>query len=217
MNTFRCLARTWRVTVPVVVGEAAVQSLLVLPDPVPGTGALFLLEVVASALAVLLGVWWVVGAATAACAGADPVGWRAAVRRAAVLGWAAAVGVVAVAGSLLAPWVAPVVLVLGGFVLPAAAAGESRVLWAAGRPFVRVPVRTLLAVLGALVLAALSAVVALLGGFFWAGWLGAAVSWLWLGAVTAVVLCGWCVLAARARGAATTSAPADRRTAELTP
>ena len=197
-GTWRAIARGWPVFVPVILVEAGVQALLVLSDPVPEWSAGFLALLLVSLLALLGAVWLTVGAASAAVDGTGGL-LRRAVRRPIIVVWALAVGVVAVAVSLLQLWATPLVLLLGAFVLPAAAADDPGNLFArAYRPIVRTPVRWVLAVLAAVVLAVVTWVVALSLGFFITGALGAVLTWLWFGVAATFVLALWCSLYRRA-------------------
>jgi hypothetical protein len=197
-GTWRAIARGWPVFLPVIAGEAGVQALLVLSDPVPEWSAGFLALLLVSLLALLAAVWLTVGAASAAVDGSGGL-LRRAVRRPIIVAWALAVGVVAVAVSLLQLWAAPLVLLVGAFVLPAAAADDPGNLFArAYRPVVRTPVRLVLAVFGALVLAVVTWVIALNFGFFITGALGAVLTWLWFGLASTFVIALWCSLYRRA-------------------
>jgi hypothetical protein len=190
------------VFVPVIVVEAAVQALLVWSDPVPEWNVGFVGLLLVSLLALLAAVWLTVGAASAAVDGSGGL-VRRAVTRPAIVAWALAVGVIAVAASLLQLWATPFVLLLGSFVLPAAAVTDDGNLFArAYRPVVRTPLRWLLAVLAAVALAVVTWVVALLFGFFITGALGAALTWLWFGVAATFVLALWCSLYRRATPAA---------------
>ncbi len=196
-GTWRALARGWPVFVPVIVVEAGVQALLVLSDPVPEWSAGFLALVLTSLVALLGAVWLTVGAASAAVDGTGLLdrAWR----RPIIVAWALAVGIVAVAASLLQLWATPFVLLLGSFVLPAAAVDDPGNLFArAYRPVVRTPVRWVLAVLAAVVLAVVTWIVALSFGFFVTGALGAVLTWLWFGVAATFVLALWCALYRRA-------------------
>ena len=188
---------SWRVAVPVIVGNAAVQAATVLGDPVPDVSLGFVGVLLGSVAVLLVAVWFTVGAAEAAVAGRAREGWRYAVRRPLVLVWALGIGAVAVAASLLAVWLLPVVLALGAFLLPPP--GERSRPVAALVTIGHSPFRAVLLVVVALVVAALSGVVALLFGLFVTGALSAALVWLWLGAVSTVLLCRYEVLANRAR------------------
>lgn len=187
---------SWRVAVPVIVGNAAVQASTVLADPVPETGVGFVALVLGSVASLLVAVWFTVGAAQAAVAGRAREGWRTAIRRPLVMVWALGLGIVAVAASLLAVWLLPVVLALGAFLLPPP--GDRSRPVAALVIIRRSPFRALLLVIIALVVAGLSAMVALLFGLFVTGALSAALLWLWLGAVSTVLLGRYAVLARRA-------------------
>jgi hypothetical protein len=197
-GTWRALARGWPVFVPVIIVEAGVQALLVWSDPVPEWSVGFLALLLVSLLALLAAVWLTVGAASAAVDGSGGL-LRTAVARPMIVAWALAVGVVAVAASVLQLWATPLVLLLGSFVLPAAAVDDAGNLFSrAYRPVVRIPVRFVLAVLAALALAVATWVVALVFGFFVTGALGAVLTWLWFGLAATFVLALWCSLYRRA-------------------
>lgn len=194
MSALRALARGWRVFVPTIIVDAAVQSLLIVSDPQP-TFSWSFCGLVLLSLVVLLAAVWLTGAA--ASAAVDDVAGQALERawqRPSILAWTAGIGAVSVGASLLEIWLAPLVLILGVFLLPVAAAGDRAVLPRAWVPIVRAPVRTLLAVVAVIVLALVSWVIALVLGFFVTGVLGAAITWLWLGLVGSYVLCLWCSL-----------------------
>lgn len=186
------IIRGWRVFVPVVLVHAAVQALLVVADPVPALDAGFLALLAASAVAVLLATWLTLGSVAARTAG----GTARRPRPTALL-WVLVVGVAAVAASLLATWLLPVVLALDAFLLPVAATGDGNPVAGAWRTIRHAPVRAVLLVLAALVVAAVSVVVALLLGFFVTGWMSAGLLWVWLGAAGTVLLGRYCALAAR--------------------
>jgi hypothetical protein len=203
-GTWRAIARGWPVFVPVIVVEAGVQTALVLSDPVPQWSTGFLALLLISLLALLAAVWLTVGAASAAVDGTGGL-LRRAVRRPIIVAWALAVGVVAVAVSLLQLWVTPLVLLVGAFVLPAAAADDPGNLFArAYRPVVRTPVRWVLAVLAGVALAIATWVAALSFGFFITGALGAVLTWLWFGVAATFVIALWCSLYRRATPATAT-------------
>lgn len=203
VGTWRTLAGGRRMFVPVVVGNAVVQTLSVVSDPVPGLSVGFVAVTAVSTLAVLVAVWLTVCAASAAVDGVPRHALLRARQHMGVLGWALGILLLTAAAVALAVWLGAVVLVLGLFVLPAAATGERPVLVAGYRPVVRSPLRSALAVLAAVVAVVLSWMVALLLGFFVTGAGAAALTWLWFGLVTTVLLCLWCSLYA----ASSTRAP----------
>jgi hypothetical protein len=182
---------------PIVIVEAAVQAALVLPDPTPAWSWSFIGLVAVSAVAVLVAVWLVVVTASAVLDEDGPFGPDRALRRPGVLGWALVVGILAVAAAGLEVWLAPLVMLIGGFVLPPAARGDRRVLVVAWRPFRHRPLRTALHLVAAVLLVAVSWVIALVCGFFVTGSLGAAVMWLWFGLAATYVLCQWSAVYAR--------------------
>ncbi|GAA1871453.1 hypothetical protein GCM10009836_60340 [Pseudonocardia ailaonensis] len=148
----------------VVLLHAAVQMLLVIGDPSPGATLWFVLAAIASVVALVLAVWAV----------ARLVGGRA-VAGGVGLGRVVVVGVLAVAASLLSPLALPVVLVLG-------------TPWLVGA---RPSGRAVLLLVGGLVLAALSWVIAMVLGFFVGGLVAAFLTWVWFGAVAALLLRGF--------------------------
>ncbi len=99
------------------------------------------------------------------------VAWR----HPALPGRVAVLAVVAVGLSLLSTFLVPLVPAVAGPVLVPGV-------------FRSAPVRAVLLMFGSLVLAALSWAAALLAGLFVGGPVGALVTWLWFGAVTAFVL-----------------------------
>ena len=177
--------KRWWWTLAVVVGHALVQTLLVLSDLVPALSVAFALATVASAAALLVAVWFLANLAV------GEVPWA----RPAVLVRVVLLAVVAVALSLLSPLLVPLVLVVAGPVLVPGALRTT-------------PVRAVLLLVGSLVLAVLSWAAALLAGLFVGGPVGALVTWLWFGAVTAVVLRGWAALS-RSRGGTRVDVRAD--------
>ena len=191
-------ASGWRIFVPVVVGDAAAQALLVASDPVPELSWGFAGLVAGSLLAVLLAVWLTVCVASAAVDGLPRQGVARARQRPLVLAWAAGFGALAIGAAVLQPLAAPLALILGAFVLAAAAAGD-RSPAAGFRPIMRAPVRYALAVLAALVAAAVTWALALVLGLFVTGVLAAAWTWLWFGLISTLALCLWCSLYRRAR------------------
>lgn len=199
VGVWRTFAHGWRVFLPVVLGEAAVQTALLASDPQPEASASFLALLAVSSAALLVAVWLTVAAASAAVDGDPRDALRRARHRPVLLTWALAVGVLAAATSLLVLWLAPIVLLFGAFVLPAVAVDDEGGLFArAVRPLVRTPLRAVLCVLAAIGLAAITWVVALVLGFFLTGLPAAALTWLWFGLVATFVICLWCSLYRRA-------------------
>ncbi|GAY09037.1 hypothetical protein [Pseudonocardia sp. N23] len=170
----------WWVAGAVVVA-AGLQTLLVLPDPVPSLTWQFALLLAAS-VAVLLAAATVVAAAVAR--GDRPRFGR-------VLGVVAVLVVVAVAASLLHPLAVPVVLAAGAPVPVVAAAGPTGAWGAVARGVGRRPVGYVLRLLLGLALAVLGWVAALLLGLFVTGPLAAAATWLVMGALAALLLWAW--------------------------
>ncbi len=187
---WRSAVRGWRVFLPVVVADAVIQALLVASDPVPtfsiGFGAL----VVTSAAAVVIALWCSAVAAEAAVGGVPRAAPARIRQRPAVAVWVLGVGLVAALAGLVQPLLAPLVLVLGGFVLAAAATGRRnaltglQVLW-------RSPLRSMVTVVLAVLAFALSWIVALVLGLFLTGVAAAALTWVWLGVVSTLLLCRW--------------------------
>ena len=185
----------WRGFVPVVLGHAVLQGLLVLGDPTPEATWSFALRALVSVLAILVLVWLVVCWARVAADSDRRSGWSLARRRPAVLAWAAGLGVVAFVAVLVHLYLTPVALLLAAFVLPQVAAAASRPVPRAFETVRQAPLRTVLSVLAFTGLLILGWVVALLLGFFVTGVLAAVVTWLWFGASTVVLACVFTALA----------------------
>lgn len=195
-GTWRAVARGWPVFVPVVVGNAVVQALLVLGDPVAEPDLGFTARVVVSAIAVVLTVAAAAIAALAAVDGRPLTGadtWR---RLVPVVGWTVGLGVLAACASLLVVWLGPLVL-LTGSLLPAVAAGPGNPVPPAWRGLRAGPVRALVTTLAYLLLVVVGWVIALLLGLLVTGPLAAAATWLWLGLAAVVMLCAWSALLRR--------------------
>ena len=158
----------------VVVVHAAVQTLLVLGDPVPSGDAGFVARTVASALALGVAAVLVTVLATRSR------------RPVAVVVAVALLLVLTVAGVLIAPVVPAVVLVLGAFALPVAALGTP--LTGVRATLRRRPLAAGVLALGVVVAVVLCAGVALLAGLLLAVPAVAALTWLVDGAVAGAVL-----------------------------
>lgn len=190
-GTWRAVGRGWPVFVAGVVGNAAVQALLVFGDPVVEPGLGFAALVAASAASVVLTVAAVAIAALAAVDGRPLTGAGAWRRLAPVAGWTTALGLLAAVGSVLVVWLGPLLLLAGPLLLPAVAAGSAHPTAAAVRAVRGSPGRTVIAVLAYLLLVAISWLIALLLGFLVTGPLAAAITWLWFGGAAVGVLCMW--------------------------
>ena len=154
----------------VVVVQAVIQALLVLGDPTPTWSPTFVLLAIASAAELVLAVWLVARLVSP--------GPGAPLRRVLVL------GVVAVAVGLLSPFAVPVVLVLGA-------------PWLVGASPRAAPLHSAVLIVVGLAAAVISWIVLIAVGFFVGGPVAAFLTWLWLGAVGAVVLWRWAARAAR--------------------
>lgn len=189
----------WRGFAPVVLGNAAVQGLLVVGDPVPGGSWSFALRALVSVLAILVVVWLVVCWAQVSVDGSARSGWSLARRRTAVLAWTAGLAVLAVAAILVHPLLATAALLVAALVLPHAGAGAPNPLAAALNSVRATPLHAVGSVLALAVVVVLGAVVALLLGFFVTGVLAAVVTWLWFGAGIVVVACVFTALSVSRR------------------
>lgn len=186
LSMWRSMVRGWRMWLPVVVVNAAVQAVLVAGDPVPTTSVTFAALVVVSSAAVVLTVAALTAAAQQAAAGGR---WWTAPPRLRLVGWTLGIAVLVGAVAVAVPWVTPPLLVLGAAPLAAVAAGRhARDGWA---PWRQAPIRTTLTTVALAGLAMLSWPVALVLGFFVTGTAGAAATWLWFGVVAALVSTVW--------------------------
>ncbi len=190
-STGRVLARTWRSWTVVVVGNALVQGLLVLGDPMATTSWAFAARVLVSAAAVLLTVAFLVAVARSGALGA-----RTGRPSGALLGWTTGLGVLVGAVAVVYPWVVPVLLVLG--VVPLTAVAERAPLGYGAGPL-RHP-RPALTVVAFVLLATLGWPVALVLGFFVTGPVAAAATWLWFGLTAALIATNWAVTCRRRVG-----------------
>jgi hypothetical protein len=194
----RALGASARVWVPVAAAVTAAQTLLVVGDPVPLASVGFVALALGSGAAFAIGLWLVSRALTLAVAG-EPVRWRSVLTAHPALVWAIVVVVLLVLLGLLSPYLTVVGLWFGLLVMPAAAAGASNPLPAAGHTIRCQPVRMVLAALIVAVVWALGAVGMLLLGFFVTGPLSVALTWIALTMVGTVVLAVWTDLYSRAR------------------
>jgi hypothetical protein len=194
----RALGASARVWVPVAAAVTAAQTLLVVGDPVPLASVGFVALALGSGAAFAIGLWLVSRALTLAVAG-EPVRWRSVLTAHPALVWAIVVVVLLVLLGLLSPYLTVVGLWFGLLVMPAAAAGASNPLPAAGHTIRRQPVRMVLAALVVAVAWAVGALGMLLLGFFVTGPLSVALTWIALTMVGTVVLAVWTDLYSRAR------------------
>ena len=179
----------WRGFVPVVLGNAVLQALLVVGDPVPAVSWSFALRTLLSVLGILVLVWLVVCWARVAVDGDHRSGWSLAPRRVAVLAWAAGFAVLALVADLVHVFLTPVALLPAGFLLPLVAAGSRHPVGAALASVREAPLGAAVRVLAFAVLGILGLVVALLLGFFVTGVLAAVLTWLWWGASAVLLAC----------------------------
>lgn len=179
--------RRWRLLTAVVVGNALIQAVTVLPGAVPGFTVLFVTLFLLSLLALVVGLALIAAAVVVPGSGRVvplPSGrqWVAS---------ALAPLLVAAAG-LLGPFVVPVAVLPATVLLAGAGAGPAT----SGRRALR-PGHVAAVVLSALatvVIAAAGWVLALLAGFFVTGFWAASVTWLCVGAAGVGVLRWWSVL-----------------------
>lgn len=190
---WRAWAREWRVLIPLTVVVAVIQSATVLGDPEPAPDWIFALLVTASLVTTIAAV---AIASETSLAGVDGRPVRA--PGGGLVLWSAVIVLgVAVVAVLLAV-VTSLAIVLALVLLPAVADGQRNPLHGLV-VFTRRPVRAVVFVLVALLVIALSWVVALLLGFFVTGPLAAGVTWLWFGLVGTLLLCAATSLYRRAQ------------------
>lgn len=173
----------WRVFVPVIVATAAIQAAVVIGDPLPSPDLSFVLLTALSAAVTVLAV-------ALAAAGAHAAVTRTRFRApgTALVVWSAVVVLgIAVVAVLLAA-VAPLAIVAGIVMLPAAAA-EQRNAFRGFAVIARHPGRFVLTAFAALALIVVSWLAAILLGFFVTGPLAAGLTWLWFGFVGTYLLC----------------------------
>lgn len=171
----------------VVLGNAVVQALCVLPGSTPAVAPLFLALLAASVLSL-------VAAATAVVTllGGPGARWLRAL--AAVVLALVIVGALAVASLTT---LVPALLV--ALVIVSPAGNPDATAWGGPRAFAWHPVRAILLAVVTLVASVVLVVGALLFGFFLAGWLGSFATWVVVGAVAAVLAWAWARLAVRPR------------------
>ncbi|MGC0368650.1 hypothetical protein [Microbacterium sp. SLBN-111] len=171
----------------VVLGNAVVQALCVLPGATPSVDPLFLALLAASVLSLVASATAVV-----ALVGGSGARWLRAL--AAVVLALAIVGALAVLSSAtLIP------AALAAFVFVSPAGNPDATAWSGPRAFAWHPVRAILLAIVTLVALVVLAVAALLLGFFVTGWLGSFATWVLVGAVAALLARAWAQVASRPR------------------
>ena len=187
-STARILGRGWRVFVPVVLVNAAVQALTTVPFLTPAADLWFLLLALGSAVALVVSAALVFAAAHAASDGTHlRLTWRLVVAASLTV---LAVGAVAV----VALPVTPVALTLAFVVLPGVARGQ---VFAGFRAFGAAPGRAIALTLATLMAIVLLWVGALLLGFLITGPLSAGLVWVGFGAAAVVLAAAWTALGQR--------------------
>ena len=184
MSTWVLLGRTWRVWVPVIVLNTAVQALLVVPFVTPAASVVFVLLAHASLAGVVASVA-LVAAAFRSALGAGKR-WPSWGEWLAVLLLTVAVS----ASALVASWLVIPALTVAAIMLPAVFGVPQRTAWGFGL-FARAPLRGILLTLMTLALVAVLWFAALMFGFFVTGWVGAALTWLVFGVVGAFIVATW--------------------------
>lgn len=184
MSTWVLLGHAWRVWVPAVVLNTAVQALLVVPFATPAASVVFVLLALASLAGVVASVALVASAFRSALGGGRR--WPTWGEWLAVLLLTVAVS----ASALVASWLVILALAVAAIMLPAIFGVPLRTAWGFGL-FARAPLRGILLTLMTLALVALLWFAALMLGFFVTGWVGAALTWLVFGVVGALVLATW--------------------------
>jgi hypothetical protein len=196
MNTWRIAGRAWRVLVPVVLVNAAVQAVTVAFGLTPAIEFAFVLLALLSFAALTASLAVIAAAAHAAATTTTTT------RRFRWPGWwmwaGAALATLAITASGLAsPLLVPVVVVLALIVLPGVAARDQS--WIAGlRMFRAAPVRASLLAFGSLLVVIVLWIIGLLLGFFVTGAISAFVTWLAFGATAAILVCAWTSISVRA-------------------
>jgi hypothetical protein len=184
VSTWVLLGRTWRVWVPVVVLNTAVQALLVVPFVTPAASVVFVPLALASLAGVVASIALVAVAFRAALGGGSR--WPTWGEWIAVLLLTVAVS----ASALVASWLVIPALAVAAIMLPAVFGIPQRTAWGFGL-FARAPLRGILLTLMTVALVALLWFAALMFGFFVTGWVGAALTWLVFGLVGAFILATW--------------------------
>lgn len=182
-GTWGAVGRGWRAFAPAVVVGAGLQAALVVGDPEPLAGVGFALLVVASWLVVTASVIVVAGAALAA------VDRRPLRIPGSLILWSAVLVLVTVGASLIAAPLALVAVLLTLLLLPAAADGRAEPFRTGFTVFRHGALRTVGALLVALLILLVSWAIAFALGFFVTGVPASAVTWLWFGIVSVVLLC----------------------------
>jgi hypothetical protein len=171
----------------VVLANAVVQALCSIPGVTPAVDPPFL-ALLATSVAAL------VAAATAVVVLVGGPGARRARSLAAVALALVIVGALAVASSAT---LVPSLLV--AFVLVSPAGSPDATAWSGLRAFAWHPIRAVLLTVGTLAALAVLVVGALLLGFFVTGWLGSLLTWVVVGAFSAVLARAWARLAVQPR------------------
>lgn len=177
--------RRWRPLVAVVLGNAVVQALTVLPAGVPGATVLFVVLFVVSYVGL-------VAALALIASGVSAPGPVRSLPAPSIRQWIAAA---------LAPWVVAAAGLLGPFAVPVAVPVATVLLAGAGpaatgprRPRSAHPVAVALTALATVVIAAAGMVLALLLGFFVTGFWAALLTWVCFGAAGVGLVRWWSVL-----------------------
>ncbi|MFN3600042.1 MAG: hypothetical protein ACK4UY_01485 [Dietzia sp.] len=177
---------------PVVIVGALVQSLLVVGDPTPEGAWGFALRVVMSGLALIGALWLIVGAAATAV----KVDARFSMPSIRLLTGVTAAVVIGALTGVLSP-ILPIVVAAVALPLLSALAVEPRTT--AFRTVTYSPGRALLGYLWIAVLSIVNWVIALMLGFFVAGPVAAALTWVVFGFSTAVLATYWAAMHLRAQ------------------
>ncbi|QPE03624.1 hypothetical protein IT882_09850 [Microbacterium schleiferi] len=184
MSTGALLGHAWRVWVPAVVLNTALQALLVAPFVTPAASVVFVVLVLAAIAGVVVSVGLIGAAFRSALGGGTR--WPSWGEWLAVLLLTLAVS----ASALVAAWLVIPVLAVAAIMLPAVFGVPQRTAWGFGL-FARAPLRGILLTLVTLALVALLWFAALMFGFFVTGCVGAALTWLVIGVIGAFVLATW--------------------------
>jgi hypothetical protein len=190
-------ARGWRVVVPVVLVNAGVQALLVVPNPVPGQSWTAAVLAVLSFVALLVTAALLTASALEAVHG--PVHWSASLRRARRhAGWFALWTVVWVGagalGLMLWTWPGLLWLALTPYLLIAASDGHRNALLADLRAIAARPGRWLITTVLVVTVCVVGWLAAVATGFFGGAVLDAALTWFWFGVLGAWFLAAWAAL-----------------------
>lgn len=193
----RGLVRGWRVVVPVVLLNAAVQALLVWPNPVPGQSWTAGVLAALSFLALLVTAALLTASALESVLG--PVHWGAVLTRARRSAgrfalWTAVWVAVGAVGLMLWTWPGLLWLALTPYLLLAASDGRRNALGADLRAIAARPGRWLLTTVLLVVVCSLAWFAAVAAGFFGGPVLDAALTWFWLGLLGSWFLAAWAAL-----------------------